>query len=496
MPDWNWDGAAWQGTSCTKNNTDAFKEGPGFTDFLLLIICYTIGPLLLGLAALVRLSCPAKRGRRNKDEASEMFQSESELGNMSPIESNTPTAENAQMPYVAHVASSDNRPRRNSLVEVAVSSFENTRRMSAELVEPFKLPAKRVMYFDVWRSLCTLLICVTHCDEVYAEWNVAAVQQWVLPFFSMISGMLYAKSRVSILEYTSRLMTYFSVGVIFNGTALMVTKQMWFGECFANDVLFQIAFVILFAGGAVVAVPLKNQLCADSFEKKRLYAGVNIVGCICILIAIGVLYSMIQDRDGLLRILRYLGEIFVSLLFTSIAAYFLPAQGQGVIGWITLFWMYATRVAIREQRPGLEFHFIELYIWAMVVQKIPLMGQERVGVIMARSWPLFLVAIALIKPPGAFGRIDRIPFTSWGLRLRQYIPEALTVVGFISVPSAGPKETLPFLDAFEPHMGWLSNWALLAFVSHKAIYYLLGGPLGLPVVLCTGFFWFFLSYRK
>merc|ERR1712232_299405 len=39
-------------------------------------------------------------------------------------------------------------------------------------------PRCRMLYYDIWRTLCVCLVVITHADEIYAEWDVLGVQQW------------------------------------------------------------------------------------------------------------------------------------------------------------------------------------------------------------------------------------------------------------------------------------------------------------------------------
>merc|ERR1740123_1057111 len=180
-------------------------------------------------------------------------------------------------------------------------------------------------------------------------------------------------------------------------------------------------------------------------------------------------------------------EAAVTLTLASAGALVMPTrERRGALGWLLLVWIYATRVLVPEPWPGCEFHLGELYVWAVLVQRAPLAGQAQLGTFMARWWPVWGLACGLLLPPGRWGRMDRSPSAHLGLRARHYLVEAIAVLAFTTIPSAGAQHAPPIPEALRCHLPWLSRWSLFAFCTHWAIYHLIpGAPGGLLVVCAT-----------
>lgn len=343
----------------------------------------------------------------------------------------------------------------------------------AASLAPSRSPTGRIVYLDFWRTYCVCLVCITHgTQDVYVRWNVVACQQWALPIICLISGSLYAKSRQHVVAYSARLALYFSCGCALNGFATIVTGIKWWQDEFDMAVMFQMSFVILFIGGAIVAKPLKSQLQARMELDKVQHARRNlIIYLILLCVAAGVQVAFwclnFEEGDQGVRLTSY---CFATALLAALGCRLLPAGRVGLLGWILLAWIYATRLVHREDRPGLEFHFVDLYMWAFVVQLVPLSGQAWIGQKMVHSWPIWAIACALIIVPGIQGRMDQHPFPHIVERFRQYVPEFVFVLAFTTIPCAGSGETLSFSEGAARHMSWLNYWSLFAYMAHKAVY--------------------------
>jgi len=341
----------------------------------------------------------------------------------------------------------------------------------------------RTLYYDFWRTLCVTLVVITHADDQYADWNVFGVLHWVLPILSMISGTLYAKSRQPLPVYAARLLAYSSLGSLLNGAAAMLMGIEWHGKVFGDVVLYQNSFVYLFALGAIVAAPLKSQLGPDS-EPRTVWASMALYVTTLAALLIAQLLLWHKGVTVFDQEIRVCGEVLVTTLLAAFLTYMLPATRRGLTGWVLLLWIFGTRIAHQEPRPGSDIHYMDLYIFSFYVQKVPLLQQARLGQLMASLWPIWGVGSGLLLKPGTRARLDLMPFDSAALRLRQYLPELAVVLAFTCIPSAGPDATLTFPKATGPHLAWLSWWGLLAFVSHKAVYYVVTPmPWGLAVVL-------------
>jgi len=362
---------------------------------------------------------------------------------------------------------------------------------------------KRIAYIDAWRLLCVVAVMVTHSTEVYAEWNVFAVQAWVLPIFIMISGMLFAIGQLPTLDYVVRLLTYFSAGVALNAVAAEWgprAPEAWWTE-FPSRIVCQTAFVLMLAGAGIIASPLRHQLnfLKGSAREVRFAFGYSMIAyasalvCLLVLMFIQWYFSLDVVNQTLLLVSA---ATFVTLLQAAFYVHRLPEARRGIAGWILLAWIYGIRVAVCVPRPGLEMHLVDLYIWALFVQKVPLRGRRVVGLAMARWWPFLLFACGVLQRPGLKGRFDQTPHASVLERLEQYTPEVAVVLAFTSIPSVGIPDTLQMPNYIKQHSQWLTRWSLFAFISHKAVYYVVQPlPYGLALVVLAAPFFFLLRRR-
>jgi len=356
-------------------------------------------------------------------------------------------------------------------------------RVSDEQTHP---PRRRILYFDVWRAVCVLCVLVTHADESYANYNVGAVQQWVLNFILLISGTLYGMSKPTLrhlLHYVSRLLLLFSVGSGFNWAGAVIGDQEW--NDVPDHICFQMAFILIMAFGAVVSYPLKKHLDAPStcvtVSAIALYAVMSI-GCFVAFVHVVIVNEAEGDADMLFR------GMYVTffLLFVATAGHVcLPETWRGVLGWVVLLLLFTQVVCNQMELLGYWWHLIDIYNWAILVQRVPLMHGKRVGYLFSRGWPLLAVIGNLLSQfPGHEGRSDKYPFEELGKRLRYYVTEMGMSVGFITIPYLGPTQTIAFPEEIAPHLPWVTYWSLLTFSSHKAVYYAVGGlPFGLLIVL-------------
>mmetsp|Transcript_17414 Transcript_17414/g.39243 ORF Transcript_17414/g.39243 Transcript_17414/m.39243 type:complete len:172 (-) Transcript_17414:6-521(-) len=90
-------------------------------------------------------------------------------------------------------------------------------------------------------------------------------------------------------------------------------------------------------------------------------------------------------------------------------------------------------------------------------------------------WPFWSVLGGLVSIfPGTQGRMDKFPFDDLEDRAQYYLLEILFIVAFVAIPTAGRAKTVPLSEAWRDHLPWLNIWALLAFCSHQAVYYVIG----------------------
>ena len=133
-------------------------------------------------------------------------------------------------------------------------------RADAEVRVVPRITREYILYFDVWRSICVALVVITHSNEAYAEWNVFAVQLWVLPYLELISGTLCAVSKRGVLDYAAKLMLYTSLGCLMNLLACLARGSPRWWEDTTMNVAFQLGFTFQLALFGLLITPLRWQL--------------------------------------------------------------------------------------------------------------------------------------------------------------------------------------------------------------------------------------------
>jgi len=349
----------------------------------------------------------------------------------------------------------------------------------------------RKLYLDAWRVLCVECVLITHADEIYAEWNIAAVQQWVLQLILVISGTCFSMSKAKLnhlIHYVVRLLIIVAFGSAVNAIGLAISGDNPFEplDSIPDKVMFQMAFLGIIAGAAIMAYPLKVYL----DDPVNLWA---LPSAAVYLVGLGVFggcwlyYVEVQGYEDYEVFLRSGTMSMAMLLLAVIGVRVLPEHHRGWLGWFLLAWLYGTQVVSANPKVGYWFHLSDIYSWSVLVHRIPLMGDEAIGLAFAQGWPFWSVAGGLLSRfPGVRGRYDKFPFAEAFDRARYYPLELLFIAAFVTVPRVGPERTLVMPEVLRPHLGWLNWWSLLAFCTHKGVYYVIPGiPWGLTIVLLS-----------
>lgn len=340
---------------------------------------------------------------------------------------------------------------------------------------------------DCWRLLCVVCVVVVHADESYAKWNMYGTIQWVLQFIMVISGTCFAFRPFSFLHlaaYTSRLATICSFGCAASYLAAELVGNRWWGNPMVS-IGYQNTFLLLMAFAAAVSSPLKA-LMDGAPEGRSLRTS---YGAPLTYLVAGVLCICGWVLLGWADVLRPLTLTCSMLLLASLWSITAAEKRRGLLGWFMLLWMYASRVCTNGGKWGYWFHLVDIYCWAMAVQRQPLLGQRRLGLLIVRNWPFLFIAAALVGSfPGSEGRHERNQYGDPVDRARFNFLEVVFMIAFVVVPSVGVEESLPIAPALAPHLAGLTYWGLLIFTMHRAVYYVIEPmPWGLAVNLLSGF---------
>ena len=331
---------------------------------------------------------------------------------------------------------------------------------------------QRVIYLDVWRTLCVVCVVITHADEVYQDWDTVAVTKWVLQIIMCTSGLCYSFSRATgkhILRYVSRLLLLFSVGCCFNWVGSAIGGHEWWTDV-SRSIWFQNSFVLLMVAGSILAFPLKVAL--DSDSKFKCFSAV-IGFYLFVTVVCASLWIQFDHFDApMLPDIPFRDATATGALLTLAATSVLklPAKWHGVSGWVLLAYIYAVQVGFANDKFGYWIHLVNIYIWAFFVQRTPLHGTEKVGAFIAEGWILIYLPVCLVGlTPGSIGRDDHSK--EMHLRARHYCLEALIVVSYTTIPTAGRQRTLPMPAILRRHVPWMKWWSLFIFSCHMGVYY-------------------------
>ena len=293
-----------------------------------------------------------------------------------------------------------------------------------------------------------------------------AVQQWVLPYLELIAGTLAAVSRKPVLEFASRFLLYTSFGSCLNFMALLIRGQPhWWDNVFLF-VMFQVAFTLQLAFYAVLGEQFRNALAGTQSWARAVP--------LALALALTVLATVVMWGDPHAE--TVLVPLTCSILHAQIlclAPRWLPQDLLGHVSWV---WLYTTRLLASMPRPlGPELHLGDLFLLAYCAKLAPMRGQEVLGKYLLLFWPFLPVLVGILLIPGTYGRKDQQPWPNFDFRLRMYTAEWIAVAAFLCIPQARDVKGVSFPSNWLPHLAWLRWWALWAFVSHKALYYLLDG---------------------
>jgi len=336
----------------------------------------------------------------------------------------------------------------------------------------------RVAYLDLWRIMCVAVMITSHAGEdfdAYVEYNMLGGQQWVLPCIMLISGTCYFKSSLPTAHYISRLLAYFSFGNVLNWVAAEITGTRWWIDITIRGITFQMFFVLGLGASVLVTAPLRARLKSHYDQPSGLSVQSCFYGSVCCGLLFLYWYGNITWSSLELQLIRVVGESACTLLLAMLALDFVRLQQQDLTGWVLLVWIYATRCLRAEPRPGHEIHLHDLLVFAVFVQQIPLRGSKTIGALLAQAWPILLLLGGFMLHPGLKQRLDLEPPSGLVARVRHYTLEALCVVAFTTIPTAGPERTIPLPDCIRRNISWANHWALFAYCSHYAIYRLLLG---------------------
>lgn len=342
-------------------------------------------------------------------------------------------------------------------------------------VEPRQSPRReRLWYIDYARIVCVACVVTEHSGgEIYADRNIAWVQQWVLPYLYTISGMSFMFSSGSLWKYLFRLGVVLLVGSVANFIADRVhdgdDQQLDF-----FNIVFQMMYVAVIMLASFLLAPLRDALRwrarnPTAAASPKVIAWTLAWGTVTTafvvfmsggwsLATLGIESTQSMENSGARAYILHgpyvLGTFWAAFFLCHLAC---MLRSNGWMVWIILAFIYINRMAIPYSRGGHSVN-VDLFAVGMLVQKVPLQGGAVVARIVREYWPIVFILLLFLSTPGVTGRCDLHPHHYLWERARFYSIELILIVMLIS----GAFNT----SDSKQITGWLNMWALYAYCFH------------------------------
>eukprot|EP00439_Symbiodinium_sp_Y106_P052392 s333_g7.t1 len=362
---------------------------------------------------------------------------------------------------------------------------------------------ERLYHLDFARIACVACVVSEHSGgDQFAANNYFWVQQWVVPFLYLVSGVSFMLSRSWIWTYELRLFAVLAVGCGANAVA-----------CFANAsdlaqyIPFQMGYVIVLMALCGCLHPLKKALIwraenpsAPATLRLRLYTG------FWGLLSLGffVLYVGGWDHIELLNIASFAEGVRQSALYAPVyemplffartfgfffLAFLTCCSGKtGLATWILLAVSYTAHAFVPYDSGS---HPIggDLFVIGMVSFQWPAKFKKKIAATVHQYWMLMMVIMLLFSNPMVYGRCDLMPLNTTWERLRYRAIEFALVSLMIT----------DTLNSYDSHgvTPWLNMWSLWAYCFHVALARVLPVPYGAAVTYgCVPVFYLFSRLRR
>lgn len=146
-------------------------------------------------------------------------------------------------------------------------------------------------------------------------------------------------------------------------------------------------------------------------------------------------------------------------------------RSPGWVAWILLSYIYVGRALILPMLYGqcrAERFFIgfELFLLGLVANILGMTGRMALGALAARYWIMFPILGTILWDPTWYGRFDTHPPSDTLTLVRVKACQAGCVVAFLLAGESMFDSRIVTVDGF----GWLGDWAMWAFLTHKAVH--------------------------
>jgi len=345
---------------------------------------------------------------------------------------------------------------------------------------------ERLYWLDFARVCAIVCVIFEHCGgQGYTRRNAMFGLWWTLPYLYMTSGVSFVMSKQGILGYMIRLMIIFAVGVSFNWIADVMIRRDWQHD-FGNTI-FQMFFVVMLMIMGVLSQPLRAALVCSKDAGKSV--DVKTFGVLMGLFSwgaittIGVVFAALNWNLGVslggTNWAEYYGSMIQHVpIFLAVfgGVFFLcylslatgHRQGNDLVGWAILALVYLATIFVPWHQGMQQARLLSWYVLAMYAHVWPLRGSATFANFVRSYWFLALLFMVFLSMPDMVGRCDMYEAGTVWERFRHSTGEAFMILMFVT----GSYKCSDPLRLSAP----LNYWSLWAYVSHYAIYKVLGSP--------------------
>eukprot|EP00437_Effrenium_voratum_P040856 CAMPEP_0181470420 /NCGR_PEP_ID=MMETSP1110-20121109/38540_1 /TAXON_ID=174948 /ORGANISM="Symbiodinium sp., Strain CCMP421" /LENGTH=499 /DNA_ID=CAMNT_0023595387 /DNA_START=223 /DNA_END=1722 /DNA_ORIENTATION=- len=346
----------------------------------------------------------------------------------------------------------------------------------------------RLYHLDFARIACVACVVSEHSGgSEFSAHNWVWVQQWVVPFLYLVSGISFMLSRSSIWTYELRLFAVLLVGCGANAVAYFALNA----SSLTLYVPYQMGYVMVLMILCLWTFPLKKALiwraenpsAPATIQLRLLTAFWGILS-----LGFFVLYVGGWDHLELLHLTSFAEAnrqsalaapvLEMPLFFARTFGFFFLAcltccSGKtGLATWILMAVSYTAHVFVPYDS-GSHPIGADLFVIGMVSFQWPAKFKKRIAAEVRQYWMVMMAIVLLTSNPMVYGRCDLMPLNTTWERLR-YRAIEFALVSLMVTDTLNSRDS----HGVTP---WLNMWSLWAYCFHVALARMLPLPYGAAV---------------
>jgi len=382
------------------------------------------------------------------------------------------------------------------------------------LLDPSLALSGRYVHLDITRICCIVCVVFSFFDERYATNNVVLNQNWVLPLLWVVCGVCFGLSEKPLHEYLGRLLLYAGIGLLVNWTSWEING--WRAGSFFWDMAAQMQFVMSLIGICLLLAPLKGYLrrlkeedLGNDDTRELMSRDSVLCGTVTVfsgLLAITVGFALLAPSIAWLtrffqRQAAPLGldhtnldasarafVLYLQIVASGIwifQAYMRFFPDRSLMPWILIINFYG-HLVLFDADLGISrsvhfFHGLYLVMVALAALHLGLHRRRQLGKLVLRYWMVVAFVLGFLWPPGlVVGNLE--PPRGFSMHGRYVLLEAIIVSGWLCAGQLLFDTKIYTQDK----LAWVNDWALMAFITHRAVLWGFGFHMGWAVLLALG----------